>query len=83
MKRTTFFKPSIHGWPFGNSWDWTIDFLFPQFDITLNSVGFCGGMCWTALDRFYNGVCTPRDIPARHTATPYTARWGLARICTR
>ncbi len=69
MKRTTYFKPSIHGWPFGNNWDWTIKFPFPEFDINLNGIGFCGGMCWTALDRFYSGIPIERDTKAPSSRT--------------
>lgn len=54
---TTFFKPSIHGWPFGNSW--TKSFLFDS--VTL-SMGFCGGMCWRSLQRFFNAIPIYRDI---------------------
>ena len=55
---STFFRPSIHGWPFGNSWK--KDILFDK--VTL-SMGFCGGMCWRALQRFYNAIPIPRVIP--------------------
>ena len=56
---TTYFRPSIHGWPFGNSFQYS--FLFDKITLTM---GFCGGMCWRALKRFYGGTCIPRDIQA-------------------
>ncbi|MBL8323689.1 MAG: hypothetical protein JNJ89_01905 [Rubrivivax sp.] len=49
MKRTDF-RPSIHGWPFGNSFSYDL-----AFDDASMKMGFCGGMCWTALRRFYAG----------------------------
>lgn len=56
--RKTLFRPSIHGWPFGNSYDLSI--LVDEFH--LENVGFCGGMCWLALERFYAGTRVPRDL---------------------
>jgi len=56
--KTTYFRPSIHGWPFGNSW--RKSFVFDT--ITLD-MGFCGGMCWRALQRFYNAIPIPRGTP--------------------
>ncbi len=62
--KTTYFKPSIHGWPFGNSYDYELGLSFflgaIQTSVTLNNVGFCGGMCWTALTRFFNGTLVDR-----------------------
>ena len=57
--KTTFFRPSIHGWPFGNSWKYSF-----AFDTVTLTMGYCGGMCWRALQRFYNGIPIPRDIQA-------------------
>lgn len=57
MKATNF-KPSIHGWPFGNSW--TKSFLFDKITFDM---GFCGGMCWKALQRFFHAIPLPRDLP--------------------
>lgn len=54
---TTYFRPSIHGWPFGNSW--RKSFLY---DTVTLEMGFCGGMSWTALERFYGGIPIPRDV---------------------
>lgn len=53
--RTTYFRPSIHGWPFRNSFTYSLGFKG-----TTMQQGFCGGMCWTALNRFYAGVGIPR-----------------------
>lgn len=54
MKTTTYFKPSIHGWAFGNSF--SKSFYWWRFEVTINNMGFCAGMCWSALYRFYNGT---------------------------
>ena len=58
---TTHFRPSIHGWPFANSYDYKVD--LPFHDATINNLGYCGGMCWTVLDRFYSATRIPRDTP--------------------
>jgi len=55
---TTHFKPSIHGWPFGNNWRKSF-----VYDTVTLDMGFCGGMCWRALQRFYNGIPIARDMP--------------------
>ena len=57
MTRTDF-RPSIHGWPFGNSFDYSIVWGI----YTFHNVGFCGGMCWRALHYFYRGQPTLRGI---------------------
>jgi hypothetical protein len=54
---TTPFKPSIHGWPFVNSFDYS--FLFNKVTI---GMGFCGGMCWDALDKFYSNTRIDRAL---------------------
>jgi hypothetical protein len=64
--KTTYFKPSIHGWPFGNSFTYSIIFG----SITLDHVGFCGGMCWRALNHFYNATPIPRDTPTPSPGDP-------------
>ena len=56
---TTYFKPSIHGWPFKNE-GFIYTFVTDPFNF---DSGFCGGMCWTALSRFYQGSLIPRDTP--------------------
>lgn len=55
--KTTYFRPSIHGWTFGN--DWRRSYLFDTVDLDM---GFCGGMCWRALQRFFNAIPIPRDL---------------------
>jgi len=55
---TTYFRPSIHGWPFGNSWRKSF-----VFDAVTLDMGFCGGMCWRALQRFYNAIPIDRTLP--------------------
>ncbi len=59
MLKTTYFRPSIHGWPFDNSFRFTFSIVGQDVDVTW---GFCGGMCWTALKRFYAGTLLPRDL---------------------
>lgn len=56
--KTTYFRPSIHGWPFGNEWTKSI-----LFDAKTLDMGFCGGMCWEALKRFYTAIPILRDTP--------------------
>jgi hypothetical protein len=63
MPRTDF-RPSIHGWPFTNWFEVTLG-LFdtpwgPLFDLSTH-MGFCGGMCWTALRRYYAGASIARE----------------------
>ncbi len=82
MKGSTYFKPSIHGWPFGNSWDWTIETPIIPLEITLTDIGFCGGMCWTALDRFFDGICLPRDIGAPVEGTDLYGEILLSQIAS-
>ena len=59
--QTTFFRPSIHGWPFFNCYDYKVQ--LPFHDATLNNLGYCGGMCWTALQRFYDHTLIDRNTP--------------------
>ena len=56
------FRPSIHGWPFGNSYN--LDVQLPFKDVTLKNLGYCGGMCWTALERFFSGTIIDRNTRA-------------------
>lgn len=78
--KKTYFRPSIHGWPFGHKFPYTYELLgmnieFPctyEFlgkKINLEKVGFCGGMCWESLRRFYSAVRIPRDLqsPGKET----------------
>jgi hypothetical protein len=57
---TTRFKPSIHGWPFGNSYDLKVKVAF--MGKTLENLGYCGGMCWSALENFYSATPIKRDL---------------------
>jgi len=52
---TTRFRPSAHGWHFVNRFAST----------PFGALGFCGGMCFGALDRFYAGEPIPpdREVP--------------------
>ncbi len=71
---TTYFRPSIHGWPFGNSYDKSIVFE----DVELKDIGFCGGMCWLALRRFFNAQLIPRDLAAPVEGDPlFDDLWDL------
>ncbi len=68
---TTYFRPSIHGWPFGNSWRKSF-----VFDTVTLDMGFCGGMCWKALQRFYNAIPIDRNIPQPPEGDPlYNEIW--------
>ena len=58
--KTTYFRPSIHGWPFVNSFNRAFKYTGISFNM-----GFCGGMCWKALEKFFAG--TPID---RNTKPP-------------
>ncbi|MBN1978375.1 MAG: hypothetical protein JW918_13340 [Anaerolineae bacterium] len=51
----TSFIPSKHGFHFRNSFSIAPVFLRPIFP----KIGFCGGMCWAALDRYYGGEPIP------------------------
>lgn len=73
MEKSTYFLPSIHGWPFTNSFHFTgtleeylgIDFIFIIGNINLDGdYGYCGGMCFTALDRFYRAEYIPDSLNA-------------------
>jgi hypothetical protein len=57
----TGFIPSIHGWPFGNSFPYQPSLIGLDIPISF-TFGFCGGMSAAALDRYLNGVHIPRDI---------------------
>lgn len=55
------FKPSVHGWPFVNSFQFA--FKLPGLSIPVGSTfGFCGGMVFSALDRFYTRTPIPRGL---------------------
>lgn len=55
------FRPSLHGWPFGNAHACT------GTDLGIGGppppeLGLSGGMCWAALDRYRRGATIPRDL---------------------
>ena len=55
---TTAFRPSSHGWPFDNEW---------------TQYGVCGGMCWSALDKFYRGEFISNSV---NNPTPESFLWN-------
>lgn len=66
------FRPSLHGWPFGNAF--TCD--GPELGIGAPpppELGLAGGLCWAALDRYLRGVSIPRDTPAPEPGDPLHA----------
>ena len=63
------FRPSQHGWPFGN--------VHACAGAELGTggppppeLGLGGGMCWAALDRYLRGVAVPRDTAAPAEGDP-------------
>src|SRR5262245_19138267 len=75
----TSFVPSKHGWPFANSWpnDWittkTEVFQLPVPVPIQVGFGLCGGMCWSALDRFHDRLSIPRNLGHPSTSSPLVA----------
>ena len=63
------FQPSIHGWPFGNTYACTGSELGlggpppPQ-------LGLGGGLCWTALDRYLRGTAIDAETAAPDPGDP-------------
>lgn len=49
---TTEFRPSVHGWAFGNTFRYSPSVLGLSTPVA-PGFGLCGGMCWTALDRYF------------------------------
>jgi hypothetical protein len=66
---TTSFKPSIHGWPFPNTFEYRVDFNLVNKSVS-TTMGFCGGMCWLALRRFYNAVPIDRNTSSPQQGDP-------------
>src|SRR4051812_9764525 len=62
---TTDFKPSIHGWPIVNSFQYQMPVLNQQ-----TTMGFCGGMCWAALNHYYKGSAIPRVMAQPPQGSP-------------
>jgi len=75
----TCFTPSEHGWKFDNGFDYHPIIRILGADFYLNQSvgrGLCGGMCFSALDRYYRGEPIPNI-----TSTP-TIEDGLGRYIT-
>lgn len=71
MRVETSFKPSVHGWPFRNSFPFNLlQALRIPYGGRTGKYGFCGGMCATALDRYHRGLAIerPLDIPPQGDA---------------
>lgn len=70
-EKSTYFLPSLHGWPFTNSYHFKgklkelLGYWVPGGNIIKldMDVGFCGGMCYAALDRFYRAEYISNNIP--------------------
>lgn len=62
------FRPSAHGFAFGNSWPpqpaLTLDTPLGRIPIGDASGGLCGGMVFAALDYFHAGLPAPTKLPA-------------------
>jgi hypothetical protein len=69
---TTPFRPSLHGWKFVNR------FASSPF----GALGFCGGMCFGALDRYHAGAPIPSDREAPKPADPLFRELALRQIAT-
>jgi len=66
MVRMTDFSVQEHGFKFSNSFTFTLEFEIPllgTIDLDDLILGFCGGMCFGALDYFHAGI----DIPPQTT----------------
>ncbi len=75
----TFYLPSIHGWKCDNSYKFqgSVYELYPNAATWLaklfwkkdGTYGFCGGMAWSSLDRFYLGkpVDPTTNVPLQGT----------------
>lgn len=66
------FRPSLHGWPFENRFRFPPHLLGASRPLP-DTFGLCGGMCWTALDRFLAGRPIPRTCPAPKAGEPLHA----------
>jgi hypothetical protein len=63
MRVETPFKPSVHGWPFRNSFPFNLlQALRIPYGAKTGKYGFCGGMCATALDRYHRGDSVDRAL---------------------
>jgi hypothetical protein len=84
--RVADFLPSVHGFPFPNSYP--TDRPFHLFDTPFGAVGvadasrgLCGGMIFTAMDLFYHGVRTVPQVPSEPVFRYFCRRlftsWGV------
>ena len=62
-----FFDPEKDGFHFNNNFKYRPDFLNIEYEV--KGLGFCGGMCTTALNRFITGneVSKATQVPAQGT----------------
>lgn len=64
----TAFDPARHGWPFGNLYHYAPGVgpvRLPSIEL-----GFCGGMVFSAIDRFYAGEPMPAGLAAPRQGEP-------------
>lgn len=66
-KNHTTFVPSTHGFHFRNGFSVVPEFLRSIFD---PKMGFCGGMCWAALDRYIAGEPIPSTTTTPLPSSP-------------
>jgi len=77
-EKSTYFLPSLHGWPFTNSYHFKgtlkefLGYWVPLSNVIKidRDVGFCGGMCFAALDRFYRAEYISDNIPLPQQGDP-------------
>lgn len=70
--RTTIFDPRRHGWPFGNLYPFRVGIGGLRLPPAIN-LGLCGGMVFSALDRFYDREPMPAAGPAPVQGEPLYA----------
>lgn len=60
----TEFRPSVHGWAFQNRFRYPASMLGLSVPVS-PAFGLCGGMCWSALDRYHaERLPTALDAPS-------------------
>lgn len=62
-ERKTIFDPHRHGWPFANVYPYKLGIGRIRIPRAIE-MGFCGGMVFSALDRFYDREPMPETGPA-------------------
>lgn len=73
------FRPSIHGWPFGNVYSCTpygLGIGAPP----LPELGLGGGLCWSALDRYLQGTRIDRGAAAPEEGDPLHAEFVRRQV---